>query len=1058
MFLYKKARRRVESIAPTVAKSTPKVNGALEFQVVDVIDRNETIYVFGRTRHGDSLCLCVLKFRHYFYASYQDEVFLRVHGDDVDYDDNFDDSCTGEPQKKKTRCGGGGDERLDAMMMDILEERGPREIYCVTRLRRDKYKPFDYYTTQFLSHVYKVELGSHFHRSSEVARALKQSFAAFARSSQGRAFDASKFRLFETDTQIVHRFMLDSNIRCGGWYAIDIDALQDGRPLKRQSNCVHEYVVVDYNTARRPWWSIVDPLVVDSVAPFVFLGLDIECSSSDGRFPDAQFDGVIHVGLVRAVLTPKGIRITRRVDILLGDVAPCPESDIEFISVSTELSLFERLAESLLDFDPDFIIGYNVNNFDWRYLYTRAKVLEIPAVPHLCWGRLVGVESTQCITHFSSNQSGNQERTVTEIFGRVSLDIYQEVTARFKLRSYKLDDVAFHFLRKHKDNVPATMIGTINESGPAGRLQIGRYCVRDAELPLLLAQKIDSVLLNLQYATLTYLTVNNILRGGQQIKVLNLIRLEIQDRARSGMKTAHYLIPERANGPDRGGGHRASSSSAADRIIRLLAEDGDDNAPSQDQSSKKTANYTGAVVIEPDQPYYNTPVLVYDFNSLYPSIMITTNICRSTHVRSRDCPTSDLVRDPSNMIVCESGERFVHPRLTLGIVPSVCMKLLGARKAVRAQMKAYEKTDFVYKIFDTKQLALKILANSVYGALGAPTFILFRTCLAESVCLNGQQLLRTARHAVQTKYFQHSQLECVREQRVVPSVCYGDTDSIFVFFKDVTTGREYSGPETTDTSTMFAEGDTMMKFLNSTFPATIQFAFEKMYTKLLLAKRKKYIGLKMEYLGGPLEREQRGIETVRRDNCVMLVNLMDACIGALFDTGDSAGKVASSSSSWMTGNKLFDELERIVRPVVAAIKENRVPLENLIVGKVYRGDSVHGNIQPHCFVVRKMKARDPASAPKSGERVNYVIVSDKDADAAMAELGGIEALGAKCRYGEKNKLLYTKAEDPNYVRERPHILPDAAHYVRRLKNPIFGIFGPFLDENLRKRLAGLFSV
>jgi DNA polymerase delta subunit 1 len=50
--------------------------------------------------------------------------------------------------------------------------------------------------------------------------------------------------------------------------------------------------------------------------------------------------------------------------------------------------------------------------------------------------------------------------------------------------------------------------------------------------------------------------------------------------------------------------------------------------PTERQSNE--GKYEGAVVIEPTRGYYQDPVAVLDFASLYPSIMMAHNLCYST--------------------------------------------------------------------------------------------------------------------------------------------------------------------------------------------------------------------------------------------------------------------------------------------------------------------------------------------------------------------------------------------------------------------------------------------
>lgn len=51
-----------------------------------------------------------------------------------------------------------------------------------------------------------------------------------------------------------------------------------------------------------------------------------------------------------------------------------------------------------------------------------------------------------------------------------------------------------------------------------------------------------------------------------------------------------------------------------------------------DKNRIKEGTYEGAAVLDPNKGFYKDPVIVLDFASLYPSIMIANNTCYSTLV------------------------------------------------------------------------------------------------------------------------------------------------------------------------------------------------------------------------------------------------------------------------------------------------------------------------------------------------------------------------------------------------------------------------------------------
>lgn len=135
-----------------------------------------------------------------------------------------------------------------------------------------------------------------------------------------------------------------------------------------------------------------------------------------------------------------------------------------------------------------------------------------------------------------------------------------------------------------------------------------------------------------------------------------------------------------------------------------------DKANAQSSGEK----YEGAVVIEPIRGFYQDPVAILDFASLYPSIMMAHNLCYSTLIppfKLKDLDVSQYERTPN-------GDYFVKKSVKKGVLPVILEELVQARKKVKAELT--RTTDPVLtKLLDSRQQALKVSANSVYGFTGA---------------------------------------------------------------------------------------------------------------------------------------------------------------------------------------------------------------------------------------------------------------------------------------------------------------------------------------------------
>lgn len=101
------------------------------------------------------------------------------------------------------------------------------------------------------------------------------------------------------------------------------------------------------------------------------------------------------------------------------------------------------------------------------------------------------------------------------------------------------------------------------------------------------------------------------------------------------------------------------------------------------------------------------------------------------------------------------------------------------------------------------------------------------------------------------------------------TVIYGDTDSVMVNFKVKSLEKSMElGREAAD-------------LITTKFIKPIKLEFEKVYYPYLLINKKRYAGL---YYTKPDKYDKmdcKGIETVRRDNCTLVVDVISTCLNKL---------------------------------------------------------------------------------------------------------------------------------------------------------------------------------
>jgi DNA polymerase delta subunit 1 len=333
--------------------------------------------------------------------------------------------------------------------------------------------------------------------------------------------------------------------------------------------------------------------------------------------------------------------------------------------------------------------------------------------------------------------------------------------------------------------------------------------------------------------------------------------------------------------------------------------------------------------------------------------------------------------------------------LQKGILPEILEELLTARKRAKADLK--EAKDPLEKaVLDGRQLALKISANSVYGFTGATVGQLPCLEISSSVTSYGRQMIEQTKKLVEDKFTTLGGYQYNAE------VIYGDTDSVMVQFG------------VSDVEAAMTLGREAAEHISGTFIKPIKLEFEKVYFPYLLINKKRYAGLLWTNPQQFDKMDTKGIETVRRDNCLLVKNLVTESLNKILIDRDVPGAAEN------------------VKKTISDLLMNRIDLSLLVItkgltktGDDYEVKSAHGEL------AERMRKRDAATAPNVGDRVPYVIIK--------------AAKGAKA---------YERSEDPIYVLQN-NIPIDPNYYLEnQISKPLLRIFEPVLKNASKELLHG----
>ncbi|XP_004573763.1 DNA polymerase delta catalytic subunit [Maylandia zebra] len=753
-------------------------------------------------------------------------------------------------------------------------------------------------------------------------------------------FPTSNYQSYEANIDFEIRFMVDSNVVGCCWIELPKGKYRvreekstgntSSQSPGKASLCQYEVDVgwkdLISHPAEGEW---------QRIAPLRVLSFDIECAGRKGIFPEPDKDPVIQIASMvqRQGETEPFIRTV----FTLQSCASIVGSQI--LCFTQETKLLQSWAEFLRTVDPDIITGYNIQNFDFPYLLNRAAALKVNYFPYL--GRVRGIKSVLKDLNFQSKQMGRRENKTINMEGRVQFDLLQVLLRDYKLRSYTLNAVSFHFLQEQKEDVQHSIITDLQNGNEQTRRRLAVYCLKDAYLPLRLLQKLMCVINYMEMARVTGVPLTYLLSRGQQIKVVSQLLRQ---------------------------------ATKQDLVMPVVKTEGGED-------------YTGATVIEPEKGYYSLPITTLDFSSLYPSIMMAHNLCYTTLLQKGSVEKLGLA--PEDFIKTPTGDLFVKSSLRKGLLPEILENLLSARKRAKAELKK-ETDPFKKQVLDGRQLALKISANSVYGFTGAQVGKLPCLEISQSVTGFGRQMIEQTKQLVESKYTLSNGYQA--DARVI----YGDTDSVMVKLGVATV------KEAMDIGREAAE------WVSSHFTPPIKLEFEKVYYPYLLINKKRYAGLYFSSSASTHDKmDCKGIETVRRDNCPLVANLINTCLQKILIDRDPQGAVEHA------------------KEVISDLLCNRIDISQLVITKeLTRTAQEYAGKQAHVELAERMRKRDAGSAPNLGDRVPYVIIK-----------------------AAKGAAAYMKSEDPIYVLEN-NIPIDTQYYLeQQLSKPLLRIFEPILGES-----------
>ncbi|XP_041109581.1 DNA polymerase zeta catalytic subunit-like [Polyodon spathula] len=671
------------------------------------------------------------------------------------------------------------------------------------------------------------------------------------------------------------------------------------------------------------------------------------CITSDALLPDTD-----NTELCGAIVVDKdyssfgqGSRATAPLLVRSGI------SGLQVTYASDEKQLFQEIVSIMRRFDPDILLGYEVQMHSWGYLLQRASAVSVDLCQQL--SRVPG--------HWKDGRSSEWDeydantKTEINIVGRIVLNVWRMMKTEVMLTSYSFENVAFHALHQRFPlYTPRVLSDWFDSKTDLYRWKMVDHYISRVRGSLQLLEQHDLIGRTSELARLFGIQFDHVLTRGSRYRVESMM-LRVA-------KPMNYISV----------------------------------TTSRQQRVQMRCPQCIPLVMEPESCFYSNSVVVLDFQSLYPSIVIAYNYCFSTclghveHLGSHDefkfgctslrVPPDLLYLLRNDITVSPNGTAFVKPSVRKGVLPSMLEEMIKTRIMVKQSMKAYKHDKAVTRMLDARQLGLKINANATFDYTSARVS-------GRMPCVEvGDSIVHKARETLERA------IKLVNDTKKWGAhVVYGDTDSMFVLLKGAT--KEQA----------FKIGQEIAEAVTATNPKPVKLKFEKVYLPCVLQTKKKYMGYMYESLDqkDPVF-DAKGIETVRRDACPAVAKILERSIKLLFETRD------------------ISQIKQYVQRQCLKVLEGKVSIQDLTFAKEYRGSNSYqpGACVPALELTRRMLSYDRRSEPRVGERVPYVIV-----------------------YGMPGVPLIQLVRRPLEVLQDPSLRLNAAYYItKQILPPLQRIF------------------
>ncbi len=520
------------------------------------------------------------------------------------------------------------------------------------------------------------------------------------------------------------------------------------------------------------------------------------------------------------------------------------ETELDYVEFAgNEQELIVKFKEIIKMYRPDILTGYFSDGFDFPYLRSRADIHGI----NLDLGH-----------DYSNLALKRREEHTCRFTGLIHLDIFKFVrniiSRGLSTESLSLNAVAEELLGDKKHDVDLNKLAQVWDSKPEELEEFCKYNLHDSYLAYELCIKLMPSMQEL-------------------VKLVGMPIFELSRMSFSRL-VENYILKR-------------------SREFDILAA----NKPSQREVEwRRGRTYEGGFVYEPKPGMYEN-LAVFDFRSLYPTIIASHNIGPDT-LNCECC--KDMEKVP--------GKNYWFCRKKKGFFSKIVEDLVARRLRVKEMIRAKKEKGERSSLLEARSYGLKTTANAFYGYMGFFAARWYSLECVQSITAYARNYIKKTMEKAEKKGFK---------------VVYGDTDSLMVILGEKSEGNALD----------------FLKEVNSTLPEFMELELEGFYPRgLFVPVKGTSYGAKKKYALFDGENVHVvGFEAVRRNWSRIAKETQDKVLQIIMKENDP------------------DKALAYVRGVIDKVVNGEADLGKLVIKtQLTRPIEQYESIGPHVAIAKRM--------------------------------------------------------------------------------------------------------